>query len=69
MMRQVFYHYATATGNKKIKVEKFAKTTAYRVDMSMASWGSTVVEHSPHHTDVKGLSLVTAAGTGREAWW
>jgi hypothetical protein len=28
--------------------------------------GSTVVEHSPHHPEVKALSLANAAGTGRE---
>jgi hypothetical protein len=28
------------------------------------SESSTVVEHSPHHPNVKGSSLATAAGTG-----
>jgi hypothetical protein len=30
--------------------------------------GSTVVEHSPRHLKVKGLSLATAAGTEGRKW-
>ncbi len=32
----------------------------------MGSSGGTAVEHSPHHPKVKGSSLTTVAGMGRE---
>jgi hypothetical protein len=32
----------------------------------LANRNSTVVEHSPHHLKVEGLSLASAAGTKRE---
>ncbi len=33
---------------------------------NLVNSGSTVVEHSPHHPEVEGLSPATAADTGRE---
>ncbi len=41
-------------------------TTFYVSVMSVASGGNTVVEQSPHHYKVMGLSLAMATGTGRE---
>ncbi len=32
----------------------------------MGNDGSSVVEHSPHHSGVKGSSPATTVGTGRE---
>jgi hypothetical protein len=34
--------------------------------ISVASSGSTVVEHLPHHLNVRGLSLTTTVGNGRD---
>jgi hypothetical protein len=33
---------------------------------NLVNSGSTVVEHSPHHPKVEGLSPATAADTGRD---
>ena len=41
------------------QTEKKSRTT-------LASGGNTVVEHSPHHPEVKGLSPATATVTGRD---
>jgi hypothetical protein len=47
-------------------VKKLLQFTETQGMKKLARGGSTVVEQSPHHPEVKGLSPPTSVGTGRE---